>query len=365
MNNKKILYCMHVGWNWIKQRPQFIAEELSNYYDVTVISEHSYRVRSVDNKSSETNTLHIKEFYKIPLLDHSQKLVKINNFLRKIYIKYQIRIIQPDYLYVMSPRMISYIPKKMNRTIIIYDCMDNMVEFAKIEKKKEEIIREERDLIYKSDVIFFSSQHLLNEIKNRYRISDNKRTYLVRNAYNGRLYNPTIDYKKRKCYTLCYFGTIARWFNFEFFLRLFNEIENIKLLLIGPLQSGTRIPNNSNIEYIGSVPHDELEKYIIDVDSFAMPFVVDRLIESVDPVKLYEYINYFKNILCVRYAEVERFEKFVFFYSDYSSFKSQIVNMMNRENVKYSAKERLEFLNDNTWIKRAENMKQMLENTYI
>ena len=38
---KKMLYCMHIGWNWIKQRPHFIAEELANEYDLTVISDYN------------------------------------------------------------------------------------------------------------------------------------------------------------------------------------------------------------------------------------------------------------------------------------------------------------------------------------
>jgi len=38
----KILYLMHVDWEWIKQRPQFIAEGLSKFYDVHVFFPVSY-----------------------------------------------------------------------------------------------------------------------------------------------------------------------------------------------------------------------------------------------------------------------------------------------------------------------------------
>ena len=39
MNNNKlnILYVIHIDWNWIKQRPQFLAESLNVYYNVNVL----------------------------------------------------------------------------------------------------------------------------------------------------------------------------------------------------------------------------------------------------------------------------------------------------------------------------------------
>ena len=39
---KTILYLMHIDWNWIKQRPQYIAEGLSKKYRVIVMYKHTY-----------------------------------------------------------------------------------------------------------------------------------------------------------------------------------------------------------------------------------------------------------------------------------------------------------------------------------
>ena len=35
----KLLYLMHAPWSWIKQRPHFIAEELSKIYILSVFAE--------------------------------------------------------------------------------------------------------------------------------------------------------------------------------------------------------------------------------------------------------------------------------------------------------------------------------------
>src|SRR2546422_1689702 len=37
MSRLRILYAMHVDWRWIKQRPHFLAEELSKDYEVLVL----------------------------------------------------------------------------------------------------------------------------------------------------------------------------------------------------------------------------------------------------------------------------------------------------------------------------------------
>ena len=92
-----------------------------------------------------------------------------------------------------------------------------------------------------------------------------------------------------------------------------------------------------------------------------MPFQINELILSVDPVKLYEYINFGKNILSVRYKEIERFKDFVFFYDDYASFISQIKKMKEQLSTIYNNEERIKFLQKNTWEKRASSIKDYIE----
>lgn len=351
---KKIIYCMHVGWNWIKQRPHYIAEELSEHYNMTVLCEHSYRTCRGDNKKSEYNNIRIIDFYKIPMLDHFRISKKINDFFRKIYYYCWIKISNPDYVYAMKPDAVKFIPKLKKNTKLIYDCMDDMLCFTEDENIKKYIFQMEKKLVEKADLVIASSNHLGNVLLKRYNMKE--LPLIVRNAYNGEISKQervdsgyTTD-----VFTICYFGTIASWFNFEFIIKALDEIERLEFLLIGPTQAGTVVPQHVRLNYVGSVEHDLLAEKTKDVNAFIMPFIVNDLIESVDPVKLYEYINFNKDILCVRYEEVERFDKFVYFYEDYTSFKKQIYNMMNTKKIKYSSKERIEFLESNTWKNRAD-----------
>lgn len=74
-----------------------------------------------------------------------------------------------------------------------------------------------------------------------------------------------------------------------------------------------------------------------------MPFIINDIIESVDPVKLYEYINFNKNILTSYYEEIDRFDPFVYFYNSYDEFRKQIDLLKSNRKLKYSESERYSF----------------------
>jgi sulfatase maturation enzyme AslB (radical SAM superfamily) len=93
-----------------------------------------------------------------------------------------------------------------------------------------------------------------------------------------------------------------------------------------------------------------------------MPFKINDLILSVDPVKLYEYVNFNKNIITVHYEEIERFHEFVHFYNDTEEYLSVIKELKGNNTLKYSNEQRQKFLVENTWNKRVEQILNKLEN---
>lgn len=353
---------MHVGWDWIKQRPHFLAEELAQYYDLTIISEHIYRMKRSENSKKKENDLPIKEFYKIPFLDHYLFLKKINMLLRRLYYLWYVFKIRPQYIYVMTPAAVYYIPG-WYKGKLIYDCMDDMLAFTSSLSIRQNIRRYEEQLIQKADFILVSSDSLNTKLIERYGRECKDKILTVRNGFDGIIKAEKVEKNEgRDLFTLCYFGTVAEWINFEFILCSLEDKTDIQYIFIGPLQSGVKIPKHDRLKYIGPAAHKELDELTQRADAFVMPFKLSELIESVDPVKLYEYINFDKNILCVRYQEIERFENFVFFYEseNYQSYLEQLTSMQQAKDVKYSESERIWFLSKNSWNKRAEDIFRMV-----
>ena len=353
-----MLYISHINWDWIKQRPQFVAEELADYYDLSVLYPHNYNKKGFQKKN-HTN-LKTAKYYYIPFIGRVKCLAKINLILKKMMISRKIRQFAPEILFLTLPEQIDAIPSNYDG-MIIYDCMDDHSAFYSNSEKQAEIIKKERQMVARAHCIFVSSNNLRKVIIDRYGLDKADKIHLCRNGYSGEIKKSRFDPENHSDkYTICYFGTISNWFNFDYIERSLKEFDDIKYLLIGPLDKVV-IPSAERIEYIGTVEHSKLYEAVKEADCFVMPFVLNDLIKSVDPVKFYEYINFNKNILSIKYDEIERFEEFVYFYTDYQSYINQIREMMNNSKVKYDERKRVEFLKQSSWTSRIEGMKKIID----
>ena len=348
---KKMLYLMHIDWNWIKQRPQYIKEGLDHYYNIFVMCPRNYRINAIDDIDN------MKVFYSIPFIRRFRGLWKIDEHRKSRTVKRLIREYKPDYVYATHPEFGKMIPKSY-KGIIVYDCMDDMLSFHSKSYYTKRAIEQEFVTVQRADVVLATSERLKAILCERYPECA-KKFHLVRNGYDGNIASLK-EKDKHSNYTLCYFGTISHWFNFEYVLKSLNDFPDLQYLLIGPIEGGTSIPSHERLIYMPPVKHDELLEVTKEADAFIMPFELDELILSVDPVKLYEYINFGKDILCVKYPEIERFDPFVFFYDNYNSYYDQINQMKNGKSRKYSDEERLSFLAQNTWSHRVESIVSLL-----
>lgn len=355
---EKMIYLMNVDWNWIKQRPHFLAEELSKEFDLTVVNQKRYSRKNLQNRTFNGNLFEMKV---IPRIDRYKYLKEINVYLKRKYLKKLILNLKPDYIYVTMPEQVKWIPKIYSGKII-YDCMDDHIGLTRSDYKKIELSKNENALIKKANYIFISSKFLLSTLTSRYGKNIDNKCTVVRNGFNGRIISISDVQTKNKNLVISYFGTISDWFDFDVILKSLDNNKNIEYRLYGPIDRNIEIPKHERLKYLGLIEHENLYETTKDSDAFIMPFILDDSIRAVDPVKLYEYINFNKNIICVDYAEVRRFDKFCDFYSDYEEYNSIIMKYIKNRKVKYSNQDRIEFLKINSWGSRANQIINILEN---
>ncbi len=356
----KIMYYMNVDWNWIKQRPHFVAEGLSKYYETTVVYQYRYSRRGYQNREKNNRIIPL---YVIPRIDRYRILKWINILLKRIELKRLIKKVKPDVIIVTSPEQVDVIPLNSEITII-YDCMDRHDAFTENKMAKAEIKKKEHILCDISTAVVTSSEFLKRYIIKEYSTDENK-VSVIRNAYDGKI----VDVEDLRCkhdgFKIGYFGTIASWFDFETMEKILDQDKELKLFLFGPCEEGIEIPDNSQILYKGVVEHSELYSKTKDIDVFIMPFVVNDVVEAVDPVKIYEYINFNRNIICVYYKEVERFDDMIFMYKDFYELKKIIENLKINNKNKYSYDERISFLKENDWDNRIQSFKEIVDKTIL
>lgn len=354
---KKMIYIMNVEWNWIKQRPHFIAEELDKYYEIYIVYQYKYNRTGLQNRKEDN--IRLIPIKTIPKITSIEKLKWINEYIMARQVKRLINDIQPDYIFFTFPTQINMLPKDYKGKVI-YDCMDNHSAFYKNYKVKKVLEEQEKKLINLSSKTLVSSDYLRKVISKRYGFSDTN-LELVRNAYDGRILENFKDKNITDVFRMAYFGTISSWFDWDTIIHTMDKVHNTELHLYGPLDKTTSIPKHDRIFYHGTIEHDRLYSTIENMDCLIMPFIISEIIRAVDPVKIYEYINFNKDIIMCYYDEVTRFDDFVYFYKSVDDFIEAIENIRNNSHVKYTNLQRIEFLKSNDWHSRVRTIEANIE----
>lgn len=353
---KKILYYSPVDWNWIKQRPQFIALELAERgFDVCAIYIRQYRKKGLQHIDPEKVKLH--PIYRIPPFGYKFPLLnKVNRWIVRHKIAWELRHFQPDILWLTHPSQLEDIPNTFMGQII-YDCMDDYDVLGSGQSSCENIYRQEQALCNRADLVFVSSSILLEKICSR-NSDKTDQVHLIRNGCDGKLYPRVTGTHSGKIYA-GYVGTIAEWFDFDLIVQSLERIPALEYFLIGPVLVNNP-PVHERIHYLGTVAHKDLFDMIKEMDCMVMPFRLVDVVMAVDPVKLYEYISWQKNIITVAYPEIERFDQFVQKYSNMDEYCSAIINLGVCSAVSYSEQDAKCFLADNAWKKRVDSIEKRI-----
>jgi len=346
----RILYVCHVDWGWIKQRPQHLAEHLRQHFDVTVAFRCNWR------RAAMVNDFRISRscipLLRVPMRDRFSFLAMLDTLALRISLRLLIGLIRPAYIWLTWPDLYKYLPRRV-RPYLIYDCMDDAQAFPREQKRAAILARTEHELVAHAQFVFVSSERLRAVLRSRH--GTLKTFHLLRNAFDGKpLSAPAHHRPIRRAYQIGYCGTLATWLDWDLLVKIVDALPGVELHLVGAIDPGAAIVQHEKILWHGPKRHDELPAVMGEFDCLAMPFRVTPLIESVDPVKLYEYISYNKPIIAVYYDEIARFAPFVHFYRTHAEALDLVSRLMTGAlDKKYSDTERRTFLAANSWRERA------------
>lgn len=349
---KKLLYLMGIDWNWIYQRPQILEQYLEKHYDVTVVFPRS--ILKWKQKSKCVYPSKYAVLWTLPFQEKNKLIGCLSNLYSKIVFR---DINKYDIAIIGYPLYFRYLIKKYKGKVI-YDCMDNHKALYPYIKGVDKLCYFENSLIADSDAIIVTADKLRQKMKS---LNYGDKTFLIRNGTNLNVMSSPRKAILEKRYKIGYFGTIAEWFDYDVLQQSVNEYQDIEYHLIGPVRKSIRL-NHDRLIMEGIVEHNKLLEKTKDYACFVMPFIVNDIVEWVDPVKLYEYIAMGKCIIAVQYEEIERFHDFIYTYSGTKEYL-QLLGDLKREGFppKYSAEQQIAFLNNNSWKKRFELLDSVLE----
>jgi glycosyltransferase involved in cell wall biosynthesis len=352
----RLLYVTHVDWGHIRQRPHHISTGLAAHYDVTVVSPITRRRgQLVVNRH---DGIRLARILRLPGSYRSAAILAANAMLCALQLRRIAAMRGPNVVFVTSPECYGWVAPWLQNRTLVYDCMDDALAFAQDEHVREAKARLEAALLARADVVFASSEQLVDRCVERG--AQREKVVWIPNGWDSRAFPvaPSRPLPASGPLTLAYFGTIDAWLDFRSLEDVVRTCPEVSVRLIGPNACGYA-PPDPRIVVRPPVPHATLAAAVEDCDAFLLPFQVNDLTRAVDPVKLYEYIALGRPVLCSHWAGLDRFGTLVTFYET----TSQFVHLLAARalTVPLDASTRAAFLAQHAWSARVASVAAALK----
>lgn len=237
---------------------------------------------------------------------------------------------------------------------VVYDCMDDWSHWSTEPRIGAWGLAQEQLLSAECDVLTVSAAAL----QERYEALG-LRPALIRNGVDFDWFTQpqnTSPLQGIASPVIGYYGSIAPWFDVQLMAQVAARRPAWSFVLIGQVH-GTDVGALKacpNVHLLGERPYRELPAFLESFDVAVIPFRVNELIRSVDPVKVYEYLSRGKPVVATRMPELRACRNLIAFADTPDAFVTAIEEAL--ADPELGRVERIGFARENTWSKRAEQL---------
>ncbi|MDO4536350.1 MAG: glycosyltransferase [Clostridium perfringens] len=164
-----------------------------------------------------------------------------------------------------------------------------------------------------------------------------------------------------------YFGALAKWIDYKLIKKIAEERPNYEIILIGFLYDNefkkSGIEGMKNIHYLGVIDYKELPLYAKYFTVSIIPFLLNDITESTNPVKLFEYMALNKPIVTTDLRECRKYKSVLIGRNNNEFIKKLDYAININKNDKYYNYLKEEAL-ENTWEKKAEIFYELINVKY-
>lgn len=357
------------GWNVpLYQRPQHIAKCLSDdgcliLYEVTRMTDKTKFIDKVKNNLFLIN-YEVKGFENL-LWQELQKISK------------------PKYLQLystcwdVSEQILNKYTK--NGYKLLYEYIDDLNPILAGTKKLPENVKIIHEYVCKNQdnvLVITSADNLYKDITTKRR--GEKNVILATNGVDyehfantdetipdNKQFKQILEQKKP---VIGYYGALASWFDYELIRKMAHENPDINIVLIGIKYDNSfdesKIEECQNIHYLGPINYNELPNYAKLFNVCIIPFVINDITLSTNPIKVFEYMALEKPVVTTDMPECRKYSS-VFIgktYEEFINYTKKAINLNKNENAKYFEILKQEAI-ENTWQSKAKQIANLLEKT--
>jgi polysaccharide pyruvyl transferase CsaB len=238
---------------------------------------------------------------------------------------------------------------------LVYDQMDDWRNWPSEPRVSAFNIDEERLLQRESDVLVVTASEFARRAEAR-----TPPPCMIPNAADFDFFNaapPRPSPASRP--VIGYYGAIAAWFDLDLAVKTAAARPQYDFVFIGGVHGRdvTALTQLPNVSLPGEKHYRELPSLLAGFDVCLIPFALNRLTHSVDPVKVYEYLSQGKPVVATKMAELAPLSDVIYLADDPDDFLRCVdhaVRESAREDAPARRAERIAFARRNTWAARAD-----------
>ncbi|MEN6391507.1 MAG: glycosyltransferase [Syntrophomonas sp.] len=330
-----ILYPQTLDYNYLVQRPQQLMKHFSELGVPSFF---------LNNPSPHANT--------------PQGIVKPNDNL------YVFNHVDPM-PYLQGIRPVVYfsaashidIVQQYNPSLIVFDSVDEPSD--EFEAWKPYYLR----AVSLSDVVLCTSDRLFETAR-----SINPHSYLVPNGCDFNFFSQAAaktlpvpaDIASIPGPIIGYIGVVATWVDLQLIERLADEFPECSVVVVGPLYNVSDVPQRSNLHWLGFKAYEELASYTQQFSVGIIPFIQSNMTESVNPIKMWEYIASGLPVISTAIPEAGKFQDLVFHSNNHDEFIYNVYRALHYDTADLHA-QRLVLAEENSWRHRAQLVLSIME----
>ncbi len=369
----KILYFSPIPYDDLKQRPQYIAEELSKMHDVwyiepTITGMRCLKKGGTDFKAKQydiSSTLHVirlNGLFSLHIRFQKYDKRNLNTWFERIQLKKLIQ--QADIIWIgyeACYRLIRPYDAESSiaaKSILIYDKMDDNVKLEQKLPIKTFLYDMRTELEEKADAILVSAKIFYESL-----IQKRDNVYLIPNgvSYDGIEKNQLISFEKSRRTGIPkrfgYVGLIGHWFDNDLIRLLATQLPQSDIVLVGPVAAAkVELPN---VHYYGTVPKSQVYHWINSFDVCLYPFKPSELLDTIDPVKIYEYLLMNKPVIAIDSKEIRKYKEMIHIYKTPEEF----INLCKTDYLSKPFLRNLDkqkFFEENSWEARGKKILKII-----
>jgi glycosyltransferase involved in cell wall biosynthesis len=299
-----VIYPPTIDWSYMRQRPQQLMLMFARHgFPVLYFNKYNYPgpvVQKIENNLYVINHMEffMKQIY--PRLASSQSLYW-STWSRKI------------------PQA-----KRFQAKFTVYDCVDDFPDWE----------NDEKAWVNEADAIVCTADSLKSKME---QLVPHKPIEIVRNGCDWPHFAKINSIKSNNLYDLPvttgpkigYIGAWAPWVDEELIRYTAQALPDAQLLIVGPqlrVDPGFLGPNVINLGY---KDYAELPSILSYLDLCIIPFRINRITESTNPIKAYEYMAAGRPVVSTDLPEVRKLDPYVLAAQSYEQFVELIQQSMD------------------------------------